>query len=457
MNEHIMRFQSVQRLTRFRVFIPRLRICLLFGIFIFLSFSQFAKPVTAVTGDLSVGITLGGEICSTNTFLQIDPAASGKLRCANFEEAFSSNSPTFSSLNVTGEIVFNPVVQGLIAYWNMDELLGDIVDHQGAHTATNSNTSATDGKINSARSFGSSVYLAVADGLDFVSNYESISAWIYATSFNTGAVFNRRSAANVGGVSMELSAAGNINCRYYISGAWRQAAAAITQNAWNHVVCSYDGTSVKTYVNGVLLTTTAISGTMNNPSSPLLYIGRNVADGAYFNGAIDELGIWKRALTAAEVTNLYNSTRGYQLRNNAYVIDTSGGSGRVQASMYLGTLGMRWYRDPNSSYLYQYSADNAVTGTQYLLNTGASTGFVYGKNTGTDTGFGLLTNGGAWALRIPMSGTVIDIPGDVRTPRFYDYNNTNYYVDPATTSVTDVTEATQICLNGDCRTVWPGQ
>jgi hypothetical protein len=340
----------------------------------------------------------------------------------------------------------------------MDEETGSIVDHQGNNTgtATGTTSSASKVELGRARSFtgGDDISLGNKSLVDNLASV-SVSAWIQPTAQTANThfrVFSEEGVLYVGQYGTQVS-------MYMGNGIWQATSntmGALTINAWNHVVWVKNGTTATVYVNGAQTGTVAAPATLGT-TSQINYISTYDGTNQPWNGYIDELGIWKRALTAAEVTNLYNSTRGYQLRNNAYVIDTSGGSGRVQASMYLGTLGMRWYRDPNSSYLYQYSADNAVTGTQYLLNTGASTGFVYGKNTGTDTGFGLLTNGGAWALRIPMSGTVIDIPGDVRTPRFYDYNNTSYYVDPATTSVTDVTEATQICLNGDCRTVWPGQ
>jgi hypothetical protein len=35
-------------------------------------------------------------------------------------------------------------------------------------------------------------------------------------------------------------------------------------------------------------------------------IGRAAADGENFDGVIDEIGIWDRALTASEVSTLYN-------------------------------------------------------------------------------------------------------------------------------------------------------
>jgi hypothetical protein len=65
-------------------------------------------------------------------------------------------------------------------------------------------------------------------------------------------------------------------------------------NAWEHV--AYDGTTY--YKNGIAGTPT---------SYPLMgyFVGRNAATGTYFNGAIDEVMVFNRALSAAEIQQLY--------------------------------------------------------------------------------------------------------------------------------------------------------
>jgi hypothetical protein len=73
---------------------------------------------------------------------------------------------------------------------------------------------------------------------------------------------------------------------------------------WNYGAITYDGGTIKMYMNGVLV------GTGNEPGATLcsgapLMIGSWVqASPLYFKGEIDELRIYNRAFTATEITNL---------------------------------------------------------------------------------------------------------------------------------------------------------
>jgi len=77
--------------------------------------------------------------------------------------------------------------------------------------------------------------------------------------------------------------------------------AALPLNAWSHLAATYDGTNLRFYVNGALVTTKATSGAMPNTANPLR-IGGNAIWGEYFSGLIDEVRVYNRALSAAEIT-----------------------------------------------------------------------------------------------------------------------------------------------------------
>ncbi|MBI1908578.1 MAG: laminin G domain-containing protein [Deltaproteobacteria bacterium] len=80
------------------------------------------------------------------------------------------------------------------------------------------------------------------------------------------------------------------------------SSATIT-GSWYHVVASYDSSSqiVKLYVNGLLQTTTQLSGPLNFQTGFL--IGQDQNLNQWFNGLIDEVAIYNRALSTAEVRN----------------------------------------------------------------------------------------------------------------------------------------------------------
>jgi hypothetical protein len=76
--------------------------------------------------------------------------------------------------------------------------------------------------------------------------------------------------------------------------------AALPLNAWSHVAATYNGTHVRFYVNGVQVGARSTTGTMPTSSNPL-HIGGNAVWGEYFAGLIDEVRIYNRALTPAEI------------------------------------------------------------------------------------------------------------------------------------------------------------
>ena len=70
-------------------------------------------------------------------------------------------------------------------------------------------------------------------------------------------------------------------------------------NTWYHIVGTYDKANVKLYINGVLKASTPNNLTLNTNDSPLI-IGMR-ANTQPFNGIIDELKIYNKALSASEI------------------------------------------------------------------------------------------------------------------------------------------------------------
>lgn len=75
---------------------------------------------------------------------------------------------------------------------------------------------------------------------------------------------------------------------------------------WTHAVWTFNGTSLRIYINGVDLGGGTASITTSGTAQ--VEIGRE--NGAPFNGSISSVGFWKRALSASEVTSLFNSGAG---------------------------------------------------------------------------------------------------------------------------------------------------
>ena len=77
---------------------------------------------------------------------------------------------------------------------------------------------------------------------------------------------------------------------------------------WHYAVLTYDGSALRMYVDGVQVGWRPITATPDSGSNQPLRIGRN-SQGAnnYFTGGIDEVRMWNRAITAAEVSGHYST------------------------------------------------------------------------------------------------------------------------------------------------------
>lgn len=79
---------------------------------------------------------------------------------------------------------------------------------------------------------------------------------------------------------------------------------------WTHVAVTYDGLNGRVYQNGVLVAEKQLSSIINQGQSSLNIGSLKASNGTWylFDGFLDELGYWSRALTENEVQNLYSST-----------------------------------------------------------------------------------------------------------------------------------------------------
>ncbi|WP_188197706.1 LamG-like jellyroll fold domain-containing protein [Nonomuraea sp. SYSU D8015] len=102
-------------------------------------------------------------------------------------------------------------------------------------------------------------------------------------------------------------------------------------NTWSHLAVTYDGTTARLFLNGTQLAQYALAGTIMEDGGAV-HIGGNTSYGDYFQGAIDDVRIYNRAQTAAEITTDMNSPLGgttvstSAVRANATAVTTSGPS-----------------------------------------------------------------------------------------------------------------------------------
>ncbi|TAL21855.1 MAG: hypothetical protein EPN94_12110, partial [Nitrospirae bacterium] len=91
---------------------------------------------------------------------------------------------------------------------------------------------------------------------------------------------------------------------------YRQLAGApIEIGIWKHLVGTFDGTTVKIYIDGVLKNSYVMPGTINYSGIGNFTVGQiyDLYSGRYWSGKIDDVAIYNRALTDAEILEHYQA------------------------------------------------------------------------------------------------------------------------------------------------------
>jgi hypothetical protein len=202
-------------------------------------------------------------------------------------------------------------VAGLVAAFSFNEATGT-----SAHDASGRNNTGTlaggvkrsqAGKHGGALSLdGVDDWVTVADAasLDLTAGM-TIEAWVNPATLSGWRTVIMKETA--GGLAYVLYANDNVpKPAAYVRMAGRSnsdgtgGSAALPLNVWTHLAATYDGATVRLYVNGSAAGSAATSGSIVTSTLPLR-IGGNAVWGEYFHGLIDEVRIYNRALSAAEI------------------------------------------------------------------------------------------------------------------------------------------------------------
>lgn len=140
----------------------------------------------------------------------------------------------------------------------------------------------------------------------------TIDAWVYRNSPRVGAtIFQKRSPANVGGYVFEVTGQDDRQLQFVlmIDGTYHFATSppVLTVGTWQHVAATYDGQMMRIYVDGNEVIGVPQSGTVDPTEDPVV-IGRNeVYHGFAWDGKIDEVELFNRALSRSEILAIYNA------------------------------------------------------------------------------------------------------------------------------------------------------
>jgi Concanavalin A-like lectin/glucanases superfamily len=196
---------------------------------------------------------------------------------------------------------------GLVAAYSFNEGAGTgVADASGGGNAGSIGSAAwtTAGKYGNALSFnGSSARVTVPDSPSLrLTNGMTLGAWVFPTAVNSA----WRDVIYKGNDDYYLEATSSNAGRPAGGGIFGGSAGAaygtsnLAANAWTHLAATYDGTTLRLYVNGMQDSSNATSGAIATSSGALSF-GGDALYGQYFSGRIDNVRIYNRALTQAQI------------------------------------------------------------------------------------------------------------------------------------------------------------
>jgi len=223
--------------------------------------------------------------------------------------------------------------QGLVGLWNLDETTAgtapngtDFADDsgQGNHGVASSSgvTFGVTGLLGNAVGL-SSGYVVTGSNAPMPQNAMTAAAWIKALSSQTSypQIVTAGDSSGMSGYNLYLYNPQSKGIASFIvkegsngwGACWAQGTSDLRDGAWHHVVGVYTGSDITIWVDGVAEGTASCSSVaINYGSSPNGEIGAK-ANANEFNGSLDQVGVWSRALTSQEVAALYGSGKGKSL------------------------------------------------------------------------------------------------------------------------------------------------
>jgi len=297
------------------------------------TFQIISGTVSPVLYDLTVAALMGvHDIAVTN----IVPSKTvvGQGYSVPINVIVENQGGYIENLNVTAYV--NVKARARFGHWSFDEGNGTTVHDTSGNDnhGTIYNASWVDGRFGSALSFdGVDDYVRITHSSSQVSNSWTIEAWVYPGRISGASEWGWIIHTKDNVFTAFYRTLGQYNNKFhflYTTGGTNYMVRSkqnITANTWYHLALSYNDTArtFKIYIDGELDTTHTAPSTPYTTTANVIMGARAIGytENQYFNGTIDEVGIYNRTLTKEEIATDMTCYGKIQTRN---VTLTSGDS-----------------------------------------------------------------------------------------------------------------------------------
>lgn len=262
---------------------------------------NLSDPITNFAG----GFTLKMASGTTNEASQFVPFFAANARrvmfvISNDWNGWTSDFVGLSEVRLEGSLIDFPITNGLFGYWKFDDAGGSIADDSSGngnfgtiHNSTGGMGQWVKGMVGGAlhfrgAGFGAD-YVAIPNLPDSMSNGMTLSAWVRADTGQDGAL--------VGVVE-------NSAQTFILA----QDNTPLPQALWHHVVMVTAGGNISVYRDGMLVAAGSYDNTLFHVPDTLV-LGARINDSSalesYWQGDLDEVACWTRALQSDDVFKVF--------------------------------------------------------------------------------------------------------------------------------------------------------
>jgi len=233
------------------------------------------------------------------------------LSAVEVAQNYEAQKSKFANTIVQQGLVLNLDAGNIYSYGGAGTTFYDVSPTALSWTINNATYNSSDPKYFSYN--GSNSWLESSTSAAYDSQTITMECWCYPNSLNQlGFIFEKGAVNSQYSMFFE-----NANFQFRTMGLSNQdvtitSTSFMTVNAWNHIVCTYTSGNKITYINGVQAGgLSGITGTLNTGGTNQ-YIGKygNAGNNYQFNGRIGESRVYNIALSAAQVLQNYNATKG---------------------------------------------------------------------------------------------------------------------------------------------------
>lgn len=238
--------------------------------------------------------------------------------------AWSTDSPYSKALLPdatieTGYLSGNTIMTGNVLLWHMDDTSTTIADASGAGLdgTYDDSYNGTKGKISSAIGFdgNSTITLSDDDSLDFDDVDFSIAFWFrnFTRNSTVPEYLVHKHSGTTTPYEIFIDGAGTFRKGAVVFGRDDNAAPVtlasnrrVDDGLWHHVAFVKSGSVLNLYIDGLLDNSKidTATGTCSNAADFTVGVDPTATD--YFEGQMDELAVWSRALNAGEIHSLFS-------------------------------------------------------------------------------------------------------------------------------------------------------